>query len=60
MTRMSKKEIKEFLVPGTFTAKRASIKKRWKSTYYSNLVYIRRLKGPNEKWSPKRYCFYHL
>lgn len=29
MTRMSKKEIKEFLVPGTFTAKRASIKKRW-------------------------------
>ena len=38
MTRMSKKEIKEFLVPGTFTAKRASIKKRWKSTYYSNLV----------------------
>ncbi|HSF50794.1 MAG TPA: hypothetical protein VLA74_08555 [Nitrososphaeraceae archaeon] len=26
---MSKKEIKEFLVPSTFTAKRASIKKRY-------------------------------
>ncbi len=60
MTRISKKESKEFLVSGTFTAKRASIKKRWKSTYCSDLVYIRRLKGPNEKWSPKRYYFYHL
>jgi hypothetical protein len=49
MTRISKKEIKEFFVPGTFTGNRILIKKRWKSTYYSDLVYIRRLKGPNEK-----------
>ena len=60
MTRISKKEIKEFFVPGTFTANRVSIKKGWKSTYYSDLVYFRRLKGPNEKWNPKRYYFYHL
>jgi hypothetical protein len=69
MLRMFKKEIKEFLVPGTFTAKHASIKKRWKSIYDKRnstkgtiLVWIKPTKIIAEKDTAEWewYCVYYF
>ena len=58
MARMTKSEIKKFLMKDTFTAKAATVKKKWKDACCSNLVCYRRSKQQKQKQG-RKHLFYN-